>query len=75
MLTLESDLVSLERVHGGLEDLLVSAGLTRYIVLVKLDGDVEGGEDLLDRVGKLGSDTVSGDQGDLREQDERDVRG
>ena len=38
-------------------------------------GDVEGGEDLLDRVGKLGSDTVSGDQGDLREQDERDVRG
>lgn len=65
--TLKSDLVALERVHGRAEEGLVAAGLTRDVVLVKLDRDGERLEDGLDRVGELVSDTVSGDEGDLEE--------
>jgi hypothetical protein len=62
--SLETDLVSLEGLHGSLELGLVSVGLTTDIVLLPLHGDVQRGKDLLDRVGHLVSDTISGDQGD-----------
>jgi len=62
--SLKTDLVSLEGLHGSLELGLVSVGLTADIVLLPLNGDVQRGEDFLDRVGDLVSDTISGDQGD-----------
>jgi hypothetical protein len=62
--SLEPDLVTLERLHSPLELGLVAVGLARDVVLFPLDGDVERGKDLLDRVGDFGSDTVSGDEGD-----------
>ena len=62
--SLESDLVTLERLHGTLELGLVTVGLARDVVLLPLDGDVERGKDLLDRVGDFVTDTISGDEGD-----------
>jgi hypothetical protein len=62
--SLETDLVSLEGLHGSLELGLVSVGLTADIVLLPLNGDIQRGKDLLDRVGNLVSDTVSGNQSD-----------
>jgi hypothetical protein len=38
-------------------------GLTRDVVLLPFDGDVERGEDLLDGFGHFGTDTVTGDEG------------
>lgn len=61
---LETDLVTFERLHGSLEFGLVAVGLARDVVLLPFDGDVERGEDLLDRVGDFGTDPVTGDQGD-----------
>lgn len=75
VLALESDLVPLERVHGGLEDGSISSGLSRDVVLVELDGDVEVLEDLLNRVSELRSDTVSRDEGDLQRGKEKSEKG
>lgn len=61
--TLESDLVALQGLHSLLESSLVTASLARYVVLLPLDGDLEGLENLLDRVGDLVSDTITGDEG------------
>lgn len=64
--TLETELVALERGDGLTEGLLGSAGTleTRDLDLLPLDGDVVGLEDSLDRLGDLGTDTVTGDEGD-----------
>lgn len=65
--TLESNLVPLQALHSSPEHRVVSSVLASNIVLVELDGDVDVLEDLLDRVGDLRSDTISGDEGDLEE--------
>lgn len=64
--TLQSDLVALQALHGALEERVVAASLARDVVLVKLDRDVDVLEDLLDRVGELGADAVTRDEGNLR---------
>lgn len=62
---LEAELVALERLdrlaEGGLgaAGALVDAG---HVDLLPLDGDVVGLEERLDRLGDLGTDTVTGDQ-------------
>lgn len=63
--TLEPDLVPPERVHRALEKRRILRGVARDGELLKLDGDVGVLEDLLDRLGDLLADTVTGDQGDL----------
>ena len=65
--TLETELVALQRGDGLAEELLgvdVAGVDTRNIDLLPLDGHVVRLEDLLDRLGDLSTDTVTGDQGD-----------
>jgi hypothetical protein len=65
--TLETELVALERGNRLAEELLgvdVARLDTGDVDLLPLDGDVVGLEDLLDRLGNLGTDTVTGDQRD-----------
>lgn len=62
--TLQSDLVPLQTLHGLLEQLISTGGLSRDIVLLPLNGDFDSVKDLLDRVGDLLSDTISWDEGD-----------
>ena len=65
--TLETELVALQRGDGLAEKLLgvdVAGVDTRDIDLLPLDGHVVRLEDLLDRLGNLSTDTVTGDQGD-----------
>lgn len=60
--TLETKLVALERGDGLAEELLgvdVTSLDTRHVDLLPLDGNVVGLEDLLDRLGHLGTDTVT----------------
>jgi hypothetical protein len=63
-LTLESNLVPLQTLHCLLEELLSTGRLSRNIILLPLNGHLQGLENLLDRVGDLLSDTVSGDERD-----------
>lgn len=65
--TLETELVALQRGDGLAEELLgvdVARVNTRDIDLLPLNGNVVRLEDLLDRVGDLSTNTVTGDQGD-----------
>ena len=64
-LTLETDTVALQTVHGLSEEVLSSGGHSRDIVLFPLNGSVDVFEDLLDGVGNFSSDTVTWNQGDL----------
>jgi hypothetical protein len=60
--TLETELVALERSNGFAEELLgvLVAGLdTRDVDLLPLNGNIVCLEDLLDRLGDLGTDTVT----------------
>jgi hypothetical protein len=65
--TLEAELVALQRGDGLAEELLgvdVAGVDTRDVDLLPLNGNVVRLEDLLDRLGDLSTDTVTGDQGD-----------
>lgn len=64
--TLETELVALERSDGLTESILSAAGAleTGNLDLLPLNGDVVGLEDGLDRLSNLGTDTVTGDEGD-----------
>ena len=64
-LTLETDAVALQTVHGLSEEVLSSGGHSGDIVLFPLNGSVDVFEDLLDRVGNFSSDTITWNQGDL----------
>lgn len=62
MLTLEAELVPLQRCNGLPEKLLsvLVAGLhAGHIHLLPLDWDIVCLEDLLDRLGNLGADTIT----------------
>jgi len=65
--TLETELVALQRGDGLAEELLgvdIAGVDTRDVDLLPLNGDVVRLEDLLDRLGDLSTDTVTGNQGD-----------
>jgi len=63
--TLETELVALERSDRLAESILSAASLeTGNLDLLPLNGDVVGLEDGLDRLGDLGTDTITGDEGD-----------
>ena len=65
--TLETELVALQRGDGLTEELLgvdVAGVNTRDIDLLPLNGHVVRLEDLLNRLGDLSTDTVTGNQGD-----------
>lgn len=64
--TLETELVALKRSDRLAESILGSAGAleTGDLDLLPLNGDVVGLEDGLDGLGNLGTDTVTGDEGD-----------
>ena len=66
--TLEAELVALERLDrlakGGFGAADANLLDTRDVDLLPLDGHVVGLEQGLDRLGDLGSDTITGDQGD-----------
>lgn len=64
--TLETELVALKRSDRLAESILSSAGAleTGDLDLLPLNGDVVGLEDGLDGLGNLGTDTVTGDEGD-----------
>lgn len=67
--TLETELVAAERGNGLLERLLSAAGGAAIaeagnLDLLPGDGDVVGLEDGLDALGNLGTDTVTGNEGD-----------
>lgn len=65
--TLETELVALEgsnRLSEQLLGVLVASLDTGDIDLLPLDGDVVGLEDLLDRLGDFGTDTITRDQSD-----------
>ena len=65
-LTLETDTVALQTVHGLSEEVLSSGRHSGDIVLFPLNGSVDVFEDLLHGVGNFSSDTVTWNQGDLR---------
>ena len=58
-LTLETDTVALQTVHGLPEEVLSSGGHSRDIVLFPLNGSVDVFEDLLDGVGNFSPNTVT----------------
>lgn len=63
--TLEAELVAAQGGDGLAEGRLGAAALeTGDLDLLPLDGDVVGLEDGLDRLGDLGTDTITGDEGD-----------
>jgi len=64
-LTLETDTVAFQTVHGLSEEVLSSGGHSRDVVLFPLNGSVDVFEDLFDGVGNFSSDTVTWNQGDL----------
>lgn len=64
-LTLETNSVALQAVHGLLEKSLSGGGHTRDVVLVPLNGGIDVLEDLLDRICNFCADSVSGDEGNL----------
>lgn len=61
--TLQPNLVPLQAVHSLPEQGFPTRRLTADIVLFPLDGHVDRLEDLLDTVGDLRTDTVTGDEG------------
>ena len=62
-LTLKSDLVPPQTLHSLLEKLITACSLSKHIVLFPLDRDLVRLEDLLDTVGDLFTDTITGDEG------------
>ena len=64
--TLKSDTVAPQALHSLLEENLALASHARDVVLLPFNGGVDMLEDLLDGVGNLLADTITGDEGDLR---------
>jgi len=64
-LTLETNTIALQAIHGLSEEVLSGSGHSRDVVLFPLNGSVDVLEDLLDRVGNFSSDTITWNQGDL----------
>jgi hypothetical protein len=64
-LTLKTNPVALQTVHGLSEEVLSNGGHSGDIVLVPLNGGVDVFKYLLDGVGDFSSDTVTWNQGDL----------
>ena len=64
--TLETDPVAPQTLHSLLEENLALGGHAGNVVLLPLNGGVNVLEDLLDGVGNLLADTITGDEGDLR---------
>jgi hypothetical protein len=64
--TLKADAVALQALHGLLEELLATRSDTGNVVLLPLNRSVDVLEYLLHRVGNLGTNTVTGDKGNLR---------
>lgn len=64
--TLEANLVALQTLHSLLEEVLTLRRHSRDIVLVPLNGSICCLEDLLDRVGNFVTNTVTGDEGNLK---------
>lgn len=60
--TLQTDTVTLETVHSLLEQVLAGRRHSRDVVLVPFNGSVDSLEDLLDGVGDLCADTITGDK-------------
>ena len=63
--TLETDAIPLQALHGLLEELFAGGGHARDIVLLPLNGRIHVLEDLLDGVGDLSTNTVTGYEGNL----------
>ena len=66
--TLEADLVALQALHSLLEENLALGGHAGDVVLLPLNGSVDILEDLLDGVGNLVTNTVTGDEGHLEKR-------
>ena len=64
-LTLQTNTVALQAVHGLSEEVLSGSGHSRDVVLFPLNGSVNVFEDLFDGVGNFSPDTVTWNQGDL----------
>ena len=64
-LTLETDAVALQTVHGLSEEVLPGSSHSGDIVLLPLDGSVDMFKYLLDGVGNFSPDTVTRNQRDL----------
>lgn len=64
-LTLETDTVALQAVHGLSEEVLPGGRHSGDIILLPLNWGIDVFEDLLDRVGNFSSDTVPRNQRDL----------
>ena len=64
-LTLETNTVTLQAIHGLSEEVLSSSRHSGDIVLFPLNGSVDVFEDLLYGVGNFSSDTITWNQGDL----------
>ena len=63
--TLESNTVTLQALKSLLEDGLATGSLARDVILFPLNGSVDVLEDLLDGVGDLSTNTVTGYEGNL----------
>ena len=64
--TLETNPVAPQALHSLLEENLALGGHARDVVLLPLNGCVDVLEDILDGVGNLVTNTVTGDDGDLK---------
>lgn len=64
--TLESDTVTLQALKSLLEDGLATGSLARDVILFPLNGSVDVLEDLLDGVGDFCTNTITGNECDLR---------
>ena len=63
--TLETNPVAPQTLHSLLEENLALGGHAGNVVLLPLNGGVNVLEDLLDGVGNLVTNTISGDEGNL----------
>jgi hypothetical protein len=64
-LTLETDSVAFQTLHGLFEETLASRGEAGDIVLFPFNRGIDMLEDLLDRIGNFCTDTITRDQSDL----------
>ena len=64
--TLETNFVAPQALHSLLEEVLALRGHAGDVVLLPLNGGIGVLEDFLYRVGNLLTNTVTGDEGDLR---------
>ena len=72
--TLETDPVAPQTLHSLLEENLALGGHAGDVVLLPLNGSVDILEDLLDGVGNLVTNTVTGDEGHLGSVEQSSTR-